>query len=161
MPSTRKKWTANSIIGRLTLIVISPPTLNRSSMSLSQLAQVVALSRVLQPVLSTLSKQNSRPNERHLARRTISAYPVCTPRFIILSIPANLDRAFPLSSGLCSQSFWFYYLQELFAISSCTMDSEVCTAVLGRPSSAIFRRGPSTSPCMTESRPALVNCLWA
>lgn len=44
---------------------------------LSQLARAVALSRVLRPVLSTLSRQSSRRSERCLARRTISAYPVC------------------------------------------------------------------------------------
>lgn len=51
--------------------------------------------------------------------------------------------------------------QPLFAASSCTMVCVVFTAVLARPSSAIFRRGPSTSPCMTGSKPASANCHWA
>jgi hypothetical protein len=51
--------------------------------------------------------------------------------------------------------------QLLFAASSCTMVCADFTAVSGRPSSAIFRRGPSTSPCMTGSKPASANCHWA
>ena len=51
--------------------------------------------------------------------------------------------------------------QPRSATSSSTMGCVGCTAVSGRPSSAIFRRGPSTSPCMTGSRPASANCPWA
>ena len=50
--------------------------------------------------------------------------------------------------------------QQRFATSSSTMGCVGCTAVSGRPSSAIFRRGPSTSPCMTGSRPASEKCPW-
>jgi hypothetical protein len=51
--------------------------------------------------------------------------------------------------------------QPLSATSSSTMGCVGCTAVSVRPSSAIFRRGPSTSPCMTGSRPASAKCPWA
>ena len=47
------------------------------------------------------------------------------------------------------------------ATSSSTMGCVGSTAVSVRPSSAIFRRGPSTSPCMTGSRPASAKCPWA
>jgi len=73
MPSTRQKWTANSMIGP----VVHPPTLNRSPMRPSQLARAVVSPRVSRPALSTLSRQSSRRSERRLAKRTISAYPVC------------------------------------------------------------------------------------
>ena len=51
--------------------------------------------------------------------------------------------------------------QPLFATSSCTMVCVDFTAVSARPSSGIFRRGLSTSPCMTGSKPASANCHWA
>jgi hypothetical protein len=87
MPSTRQKWTANSMIGPLTLVVTLHPALNRSPMRLPQLARAVVSPRVSLPVLSTLSRQSSRRSERRSAKRTISAYPVCKNPAFIYCIP--------------------------------------------------------------------------
>ena len=136
----------------------------------SQLAQAVALSRVLRPALSTLSRQSSRRSERRLARRTISAYPVCihVSSFLFLVLieshpictactfrKRRLIAPFSLIDGLHTAA------QGPSATSYCTMAFGGYTADSGRPSSVIFRRGPYTSPCMTGSKPGSANCLWA
>ena len=158
-------------------------------MTPSQLALAVVSPRVSRPVLSTLSRQSSRRSERRSAKRTISAYPVSKTRFSLLhcccpspnsvrtplpfqlSIPF-VDLCFPEKKiipnffGCCG---WQHACrpvllsneQPLFVTSSYTMVCVDFTAVSGRPSSAIFRRGPSTSPCMTGSKPASANCHWA
>jgi hypothetical protein len=139
----------------------------------SQLARAVVSPRVLRPVLSTSSRRSSRRNERHSAKRTISAYPVCPTRFIMYYAPSpNSDarthaRTLALSETIHpfihGHGFMVHSInkQQRFATSSSTMGCVGCTAVSGRPSSAIFRRGPSTSPCMTGSRPASEKCPWA
>jgi hypothetical protein len=191
MQSTRNKWTANSMIGPLTPVVSPPPTSSRSPMRPSQLARAVVSPRVLRPVLSTLSRQSSRRSERHLARRTISAYPVSKTRFhyyivvvlVLIQLHSPSPSNGPYPSRTCAFSIKQIFFSKFFgfgcrwphechtvllsdeqplsAISSCTMVCVDFTAVSGRPSSAIFRRGPSTSPCMTGSKPASVNCHWA
>jgi hypothetical protein len=175
MQSTRQKWTANSMIGPLTPVVSLPRTPSRSPMRpSSQLARAVVSPRVSRPVLSTLSRQSSKRSERHTAKRTISGYPVSQTRFhyyivIVLVLiqthsPPQLlvDSAkkfiFLLVAGTCTRS---NDEQPPFATSFITMVCVACTAVSGRPSSAIFQRGPSTSPCMTGSKPASANCHWA
>lgn len=148
----------------------------------SQLVQAVVSPRVSRPVLSTLSRLSSRRSEQHSAKRTISAYPVSKIRFHFLHIIVPSPNSVPLLSpftdldlpeilflqifGLSSSAHAYRRVslsdeQPHFATSSCTMVCVDFTAVSGRLSSAIFRRGQSTSPCMTGSKPASANCHWA
>ena len=132
----------------------------------SQLAQAVALSRVSRPVLSTLSRQSSRRNERRLARRTISAYLVCihVSSFLFLVLIESPPFARLVPSDNCHLYYIFDGLrlaQGPSATSYCTTVFGAYTADSGRPSSVISRRGPSTLPCMTGSRPSSANRLWA
>ena len=119
MQSTRNKWTANSMIGPLTPVVSPPPTSSRSPMRPSQLARAVVSPRVLRPVLSTLSRQSSRRSERHLARRTISAYPVSKTRFhyyiVVVLVLIQLHSPSPSNGPYPSRTCAFSIKQIFFS----------------------------------------------
>ncbi len=114
MPSTRKKWTANSMIG--------PPNsasaaLNRSPlMRSSQLAPAVASLRASRLAPSTLSRPSFRRREQRSARRTISAFLVCPHSHLICPIvPSPNSDTSRLPRPTCSVtefSFWPYVTKK-------------------------------------------------
>ena len=171
MPSTRKKWTANSVIGPLFTPLWFPHHLpyfaHRCASSLAAgagggLAASIATCP-LDVVKTKLQAQRATLGQADylgisgLYPSTFQSFPFPGP-----------DRVTPLARLVPSDNYTcpifltgLRMAQGPSATSYCTMVFGGYTADSGRPSSVTFRRGPSTLPCMTGSRPTSANRLWA